>query len=119
MRSLIAAAALVLAAPSIANATIWVAKCTDGKNVQYNQYIFAQAPNNGFLYLYTQSNAGVAVTELTLVSMDANTVCGGSPGGIGLICADKAAGQIFLKVKSPSGTMISAGPFCKATVTVH
>ncbi|MDE2264259.1 MAG: hypothetical protein KGL29_00030 [Alphaproteobacteria bacterium] len=116
-----AAAALTTAA---ANAATWVAVCTDGKNIQYNQTI----GGTGFIYLKTDK--GIYQTaRLVQTFYNGTAVCGAVHGNapdnaepITQVCANKSRKIIYLKYQDPTrpnSSVQDAGIFCPATVTVQ
>jgi hypothetical protein len=126
MRKLLLTAALVMLMPVAANAaeTTWIAACTDGKTLQYNQTIGGK----GFLYLEMADGdyQGIALAQK---SYDGNVICSvvddhTPPNGNHSlkVCADKAHNTITLKYKDPTGkgqSIDDSAPYCSATVTVH
>jgi hypothetical protein len=126
MRKLLLAAALAVSMPAAANAGTWIAACTDGQNLQYNQTIGGK----GVLYL---ENANGTYQSVNLVqnSYDGNVVCSVTDAkpqpGADLfvtvkVCADKAHNTITLKYKDPTGngrSVDDSTPYCTAAVTVH
>jgi hypothetical protein len=124
MRKFLLVAALAALTPAAANAATWVAVCTDGKNVQYNQTI----GGTGFLYLKTDK--GIYQTaRLSQTFFNGTAVCGtvfgNAPAGaepITQVCANKSRNIIYLKYQNPTkpGSSIQdAGTFCAAKVTVQ
>jgi hypothetical protein len=126
MRKLLLAAALAVSMPAAANAGTWIAACTDGQNLQYNQTIGGK----GVLYL-EMANGNYQSIGLVQSSYDGKVVCsvtdakpqhGGEPLVKIRVCADKANNTITLKYKDPTGTGRSVDdstPYCLAAVTVH
>jgi hypothetical protein len=126
MRKLLLAAVLVMTTPVAANAATWIAACTDGQDLQYNQTIGGK----GVLYL---ENADGTYQSVALVqnSYNGNVICsvaaakpqpGAAPVVTIEVCADKAHNTITLKYKDPTGTGRSiddSAPYCTAAVTVH
>ena len=124
MRKFLLIAALAALTPAAANAATWVAVCTDGKNVQYNQTI----GGTGFLYLKTDK--GIYQTaRLAQTFSNAIVVCGtvyaNAPAGaepITQVCANKRRKIISLRYQDPTkpgSKLQDAGTFCAATVTVQ
>ena len=124
MRKMLLAAFLAALTPAAANAATWIAACTDGRNVQYNQTIGGK----GVLYLETANGDYQGIT-LAQSSYDGNAVCGTTgvelPSGAApfiKVCADKAHNTITLKFKDPTGKgqpIDDTAPYCGAAVTVH
>lgn len=124
MRKLLLAAALAALMPAAANAATWIAACTDGQNLQYNQTIGGK----GVLYL-EMASGNYQSMGLVQNSYDGNVVCSVAdvkpPSGAELfikVCADKAHNTITLKYKDPTGkgpSIDDAAPYCQAAVTVH
>ena len=128
MRTFLAAAAFAAIIPAAANAATWVAICTDGQNLQYNQTV----GGNGFLYLKTTGGTipgnGTQIAPLNQTFFNGIAICGAVPGNgtgagglpLSQVCANKSTGMIYIKWQSPTpGTTMKDAPFCKATVTVH
>ncbi|HEY0281158.1 MAG TPA: hypothetical protein VGC27_00875 [Rhizomicrobium sp.] len=124
MRKFLLIAALTALMPAAANAATWVATCTDGKNVQYNQTVGGA----GFLYLKTDMGV-YQVARLSQTHASRAAVCctvyGNAPPGaepITQVCADKVRKVIHLKYQNPAkpgSSVVGAGTFCSATVTVQ
>ena len=124
MRKLLLIAAVAALMPAAANAATWVAVCTDGKNLQYNQTIGGV----GFIYLKTDKGiyqtARLAQTFFNKIVV-CGTVYGNAPAGaepITQVCVNKNRKIIHLRYQDPTkpGTTIQdAGTFCSATVTVQ
>jgi opacity protein-like surface antigen len=124
MRKILYAALVAALMPAAANAATWIAACTDGKNVQYNQTIGGK----GVLYLQTTNGDYQGIT-LAQSSYDGNVVCGTAdvelPSGAAPFikaCADKAHNIVTLKYKDPTGkgqSIDDRAPYCQAAVTVH
>ena len=124
MRKFLLIAALAALTPVAANAATWVAVCTDGKNVQYNQTIGGK----GVLYLETANGDYQGIT-LAQSSYDGNAVCGTTgvelPSGAApfiKVCANKTRKIISLRYQDPTkpgSKLQDAGTFCTATVTVQ
>ena len=126
MRKLLLAAALAVTMPVAANAATWIAACTDGQNLQYNQTIGGK----GVLYLET-ANGNYQSVGLVQDSYNKNVVCsvaaakpgpGAAPVVSIKVCADKANNTITLKYKDPTGngpSVDDSTPYCTAAVTVH
>jgi len=123
MRKFLLIAALAALTPAAANAATWVAICSDGKNVQYNQTI----GGTGFLYLKTDT--GIYQTaRLSQTFFNRTAVCGAvygnAPAGaepITQVCINKSSKTIYLKYQppTPGSSVVGAGTFCPATVTVQ
>ncbi len=124
MRKLLLIAAMAALTPAAANAATWVAICTDGKNVQYNQTI----GGTGFLYLTTDKGT-YQTARLVQTFYNGTAVCGAvhgnAPDGaepITQVCTNKSRGIIYLKYQNPTrpgSSVQDAGTFCKATVSLH
>jgi len=124
MRKLLIMAAVAALAPVAANAATWVAICTDGKNVQYNQTV----SGTGFLYLKTTKGT-YQTARLTQTFYNGTAICGAvdanSPPGVAPItqvCANRSTNIVYLKYQNPAipGSPIQdAGTFCTATVAIH
>jgi opacity protein-like surface antigen len=124
MRKFLLIAAVAALTPAAANAATWVAVCTDGKNVQYNQTI------GGVGFLYLKTDKGIYQTaRLAQTFSNAAVVCGtvyeNAPAGaepITQVCAYKTRKIISLRYRDPTkpGSSIQdAGTFCAAKVTVQ
>ena len=124
MRKFLLIAALAALTPVAANAATWVAVCTDGKNVQYNQTI------GGVGFLYLKTDKGIYQTaRLAQTFSNAMVVCGtvygNAPAGaepITQVCANKTRKIISLRYQDPTkpgSKLQDAGTFCTATVTVQ
>jgi hypothetical protein len=126
MRILLLAAALTASMPVAANAGTWIAACTDGQNLQYNQTIGGK----GVLYLQ-MADGNYQSVDLVQNSYDGNVVCSATdakpqPGIEPLVkikvCADKANNSITLKYEDATGkgpSVDDKAPYCRAAVTVH
>lgn len=124
MRKLLLFSALVASTAMAANATTWVATCTDGKNLQYVQTISGA----GYLYLKTAKDY-FQIARLSQISATETTVCGavignvtGSEAPLSQICMNKSKQAILLKYRNPktAGAEVQdAGPFCSAAVTLR
>ena len=123
MRRVVFAAALAALIPSTARAETWVAQCTGGKDLQYNQTI------GGAGFLHMQMGDGTYQTyRLTQTLHDSIAVCGAVDADAALasniaqVCANKSRESIDLKyrdakaVGAPSLTVVE---FCKATINVY
>ena len=126
MRGIALIAALALAAPSIANATTWVAICNDGQHVQYNHTFGGP----GLLYLSSTKTNGLQIARLDQTSASRTKVCGAvtgnSPPGLvpplSEVCIDMTAKVITILWHDPIHPATppqDMGPFCTATITVH
>ena len=124
MRKFLLIAALAALTPAAANAATWVAVCTDGKNVQYNQTI------GGVGFLYLKTDKGIYQTaRLAQTFSNGTVVCGtvydNAPAGaepITQICINKSRKIIHLRFQDPTkagSKLQDAGTFCTATVTVQ
>ena len=123
MRLLIAAAGLALLAPSMASAATWVAICSDGKNIQYNQTV----GGNGFLYMKT-SVGTYQTARLSQTFYNGTAICGAVVGNtaagappITQVCANQARKIIYLKYQNPTvagAPVQDAGTFCAANVSI-
>ena len=124
MRKFLLIAALAALTPTAANAATWVAVCNDGKNVQYNQTIGGM----GFLYLKTPMGT-YQTARLSQTHASKGIVCGAvysntPPGAepVTQVCADIVRKVIYLKYQDPTkpgSSVVGAGTFCTATVTVQ
>ena len=124
MRKLLFAAAMLAFAPASASAQTWIAACTDGKDLQYNQTIGGK----GFLYLQ-MGNGDYQGIPLIQESADAKMVCSAvddhpKPGAAHYlkVCADISENTITLTYKDPTGKeppIDGSAPYCKAAVTIH
>jgi hypothetical protein len=123
MRKFLLIAALAALTPAAANAATWVAVCTDGKNVQYNQTI----GGTGFLYLKTD-NGIYQTARLVQTFYNKAAVCGAVHGNVAdtaepmtQVCINKSNKIIYLKYQNPApgSSVVGAGTFCTATVTVQ
>ena len=126
MRKLLLAAAFATLLPVAANAATWIAACTDGQNLQYNQTIGGK----GVLYL-ENGNGTYQSVGLVQNSYKGDVVCsvaaakpgpGAAPVVTIKVCADKANNTITLKYKDPTGngpSVDDSSPYCTAAVTVH
>ena len=123
MRRLVFAAAVAALLPSAAKAETWVAQCTGGKDLQYNQTI------GGTGFLHMQMGDGTYQTfRLTQTLYSKIAVCGAVDADAALasniaqVCANKSRESIDLKyrdakaVGAPSLTVVE---FCKATINVY
>jgi len=126
MRKWLFVSAVLVMVPTAANAATWIASCSDGQRLQYNQTV----NGNGLLYLGANSG-GVGLTQMAVlkqISLTDTKICGavnGNPtvtGGVPLsqLCADKLKKEITIKWQSPApGTTMKEGHFCAATVTIN
>lgn len=109
MRTLILAALIALAMSASAQAETWVAICTDGQQLQYNQTI----DGNGFLYLTgREGSGGFQIAPLKQTFYNGTAVCGTVPGNgtgsagtgghpITQLCANRSRNIIYIKYKHP------------------
>ena len=121
MRKVLFVAAFIASATA-ANATTWVATCTDGKNVQYVQTI----KGAGYLYMKTgkdyyqaarlsQSFDSETVICGTVVGNDA--AAGGPP--VSQICINRSRHVVSLKYRNPTAAKAEvqdAGDYCAADI---
>ena len=126
MRAWILVSALTVMIPTAAQAATWIASCSDGQRLQYNQTVNGK----GLLYL-TATNGGVGTTQMAVlkqISISDSKICGaveGNPtvsGGAPLsqLCADKLKKEITIKWQSPyTGALVKEGHFCAANVTIN
>ena len=114
-----------------AHSATWIASCSDGKNIQYNQTI----GGNGLLYMKVRDDKGrmhtwqiakmeqtfyngTAVCASVLQNGRGNAAAGGKP--ITQICANKSRKTLYVKYKHPyEDRPFDSGVYCKATVTVR
>jgi len=116
---------------SAAHSATWIASCSDGKNIQYNQTI----NGNGLLYMKVRGDKGrmhtwqiakmqqtfyngTAVCGSVLKNGRGNAATGNNP--ITQVCANKSRKTIYLKYKHPYEVRpFDSGVYCKATITVR
>jgi hypothetical protein len=122
MRKIMLVAALAALTGTAANATTWVATCTDGKNVQYVQTV----KGAGYLYLRTAKDYFQAA-RLTQTSDSETVVCGTVVGNaeagqppVSELCIDKSRQEISLKYRKPGASALEdVGVYCAAVVTLR
>ncbi|MCP4384100.1 MAG: hypothetical protein GY798_22270 [Hyphomicrobiales bacterium] len=111
MKRLILCGLLTIAVPAIAAAETWIAVCTDGQNLQYNQSV----GGNGFLYLKgkDQSTGGLQMARLEQTFFNGTAICGTVPGNgtgsaatgghpVTQLCANRSRNIIYIKYKHPT-----------------
>lgn len=110
------------AAATVANAETWIATCTDGSELGYNQPVGGQ----GELFLMN-----TRIAHLRQTFHNGTAICGSIPGnGIGTaatgrnpvtqICANRSRGIIYLKYKHPwENRPFEDTVYCQATVRVR
>ena len=121
---------LALVTSSPAFAATWVATCTDGKNIQYNQTL----NGNGFLYMKVRDRDGrnhtwqiarlkqsfynqTAICGAVLENGTGNAATGSHP--ITQVCANKSRKNIYVKYKHPYEVKsFESGVYCAADVEV-
>ena len=124
MRKLIFLAVLAASTSMAANATTWVATCSDGKNVQYVQ------THNGAGYLYLKTAKDWYQTaRLSQTFANDTMVCGAVQGNVAAgaapltqVCMNKLRQVITIKYRSPAAPAAEAqdaGEFCAAAVTLR
>lgn len=121
-RFLIAAVLAAAVLPSAASAATWVAICSDGQNIQYNQTV------GGAGFLYMKTPLGIyQVARLNQTFFNSIAICGAVVGNssgapITQVCANMDRKIIYLKYQNPTvagSPIVDAGTYCKATVVVR
>jgi hypothetical protein len=129
MRNLMLCLAMLCATATGAVAETWIAICTDGQNLQYNQSI----GGNGFLYLRGREGAmgGLQIARLEQSFFNGTAVCGTVPGNgsgstatgghpITQLCANRSRKNIYIKYKHPyEDRPFESTVFCDASVEVR
>jgi hypothetical protein len=124
MRKAILFAALVASTAGAANATTWIATCSDGKNIQYVQtesgagYLYLKVGKD--FYQTARLSQTFASDSVLCGAVQANALAGANP--ITQLCINKSRQMISLKYVSPgtpAGVTQDAGEFCAATVTLR
>jgi hypothetical protein len=122
MRNVLLCLSILCATASVAAAETWIATCTDGKNLQYNQTV----DGNGFLYL-----KGYQVARLDQSFYNQTTICGAVPGNgtgspatgsnpITQVCANRDRNTIFIQYKHPTEDRpFESEVFCDARVEMR
>ena len=110
-------------------AKTWIATCTDGKNIQYNQ----TENGTGFMYMKVKDSSGnysiYQMARLEQTFSNGTAICGtvlengtGNSGKpITQLCANKSRKTIYVKYKHPydSSQPVKSGVFCKAKVVIR
>lgn len=126
MRNALLCISFLCATASTAAAETWIAICTDGKNLQYNQTV----GGNGFLYLKgrEQNSGGYQIARLEQTFFNGTAICGTVPGNgtgspatgsnpITQVCANRSRNNIYIKYKHPSEERpFESEVFCDARV---
>lgn len=129
MRNLLLSLPIVCAMTTGAAAETWIATCTDGQNIQYNQSV----GGNGFLYLkgQGQSGGGLQIARLEQTFFNGTAICGTVTGNgtgstatgghpITQLCANRSRNTIYIKYKHPyEDRPFESTVFCAARVDVR
>jgi len=110
MKHILLSAVMLCAVPAAASAETWIAICTDGQNLQYNQTV----GGNGFLYLKgkNQPSGGLQIARLQQTFYNGTAICGTVPGNgtgsaatgghpITQLCANRSRNIIYILYKHP------------------
>lgn len=130
MRIILLVVFLSVFAAAPASAATWIAICTDGQRLQYNQV----RGGNGSLILKPKpgfargAQGGIVVARLRQTFIDDDLICGTIIGSatsragypVTQICANRRQRSLFIRYKHPyEDRPLEGMAFCDADVTVR